>query len=151
MSAVTLIDEVTRGGFKLNVNGGRLVIDAPTGAITDELRGLLRQHKAEIIAHLTGDSAAIFCETFWDSKSPKGAKNWRQVMPSAAHARPASAAARDEKTPRATAPTMTVRRVGCLIFCLRPRYAQTPTKHPALRLRGGRRTSMCSFVATSPM
>jgi len=59
MSAVTLIDEVTRGGFKLNVNGGRLVIDAPIGAITDELRGMLRQRKQEIIDHLTGATTGM--------------------------------------------------------------------------------------------
>jgi len=64
MNAVTLIDEFTRGGLKLNVNDGRLVIDAPTGAITDELRGMLRQHKQEIIDPKNGDCPRCFVLNF---------------------------------------------------------------------------------------
>lgn len=59
MNTVTLIDEVTQDGIKLNVDDGRLMIDAPAGALTDELRALLRQHKAEIITHLTAATAGM--------------------------------------------------------------------------------------------
>jgi hypothetical protein len=49
------------------------------------------------------------------------------------------------------APTMTGRRVVCLMFRLHPPYrrGRTPTKHPAPRLRGGRRTPFVRYRSLS--
>ena len=89
------------------------------------------------------------------SQSPSGAKNWRHALPSAARVRPASAT---PGTPLRCAPRhgshndLTPCRLPYVLSppALTP---QTPTKHPALGLRGGRRTrslrstSVCSFAA----
>ena len=94
--------------------------------------------------HSMCDCVAIFSETFWDSKSPKGAKNWRHALPSAARARPASATERYFATlasPMATTNDSTPVRLPN-VLSPPAMEQQTPTKHPALRLRGGRRTSL---------
>ena len=47
-----LIAELGRLGAELRVDGDRLVCNAPSGALTTELQGRIRAHKAEIIAFL---------------------------------------------------------------------------------------------------
>ena len=49
MGAEKIIAAVREAGVNLMVNGGRLIA-TPASALTDELRGLIRAHKAEIVA-----------------------------------------------------------------------------------------------------
>ena len=59
MTAATIIQAAADHGVVLTVVDARLTFDAAPGALTDELRGLLRQHKQEIIDHLTGATTGM--------------------------------------------------------------------------------------------
>ena len=53
MGAVTALDvlrEARRRGVELAVNGSRLHVDAPQGAMTPDLLDALRRHKADLLA-----------------------------------------------------------------------------------------------------
>jgi amino acid adenylation domain-containing protein len=52
MSLSPLIDELSRLGVTLRVDGAQLAINAPKGAITAELRDRLRHHKSELLRWL---------------------------------------------------------------------------------------------------
>ena len=54
MSAAELLAEVERLGVRLEAQGGQLRYRAPKGTLTPEILTSLAQHKAEIIAALTG-------------------------------------------------------------------------------------------------
>jgi len=47
-----LMDELTEAGIALKAVGEQLEVDAPKGALTDELRDAIRQYKAELLALL---------------------------------------------------------------------------------------------------
>src|SRR4051812_44018644 len=50
MTAHQLLSQLRAKGVELNASGdGRLVIDAPKGTITEDLRGSLATHKAELL------------------------------------------------------------------------------------------------------
>ncbi len=53
MSADELLIELKARGVSLEVDGDRLRVDAPKGAVTPELREALAAHKAEVLALLT--------------------------------------------------------------------------------------------------
>jgi len=59
MTAATIIQAAADHGVVLTVVDAKLTFDAPPGALTDELRALLRQHKAAIVAHLTGATTGM--------------------------------------------------------------------------------------------
>lgn len=48
-----ILDRVKENGIILRVEDEKLGFRAPRGALTDELKGLLKAHKAQIIAHLS--------------------------------------------------------------------------------------------------
>lgn len=50
MSLVELVAEVERRGILLQADGDRLHVDFPTGAMTDELRARIRDHKPALLA-----------------------------------------------------------------------------------------------------
>jgi hypothetical protein len=52
MSAASLLAQLRDEGISISSNAGRLVIDAPVGAVTAELRVELVKRKAELIATL---------------------------------------------------------------------------------------------------
>ena len=52
MTARELLTELKQKGVDIKANGDRLVIDAPKGAITPELRTSLAQHKSDLLALL---------------------------------------------------------------------------------------------------
>lgn len=52
MTAVELLELVRRQDIHLEVQGGRLIIDAPAGAVTSELKAALGRHKPALIALL---------------------------------------------------------------------------------------------------
>src|SRR5579884_4047976 len=54
MNALALLHQVSALDISLSVIEGKLWVDAPKGAITQELRAQLLQHKAALIALLTG-------------------------------------------------------------------------------------------------
>jgi hypothetical protein len=55
MTAQSLLSQLREKGVQLKVSGAdRLVIDAPKGALTSELRSALADHKAEILKALQG-------------------------------------------------------------------------------------------------
>jgi hypothetical protein len=59
MDAQTLITECRTHGIELSNQNGSLIFDAPTGAMTDDLRAALRKHKSELLTLLaTGDHPA---------------------------------------------------------------------------------------------
>src|SRR5215210_2779972 len=53
MSARELLVQLREKGVEVKANGDRLVIDAPRGAITPDLRDALSANKAEILRILT--------------------------------------------------------------------------------------------------
>lgn len=59
MTAATIIQAAADHGVVLTAVDAKLTFDAPAGALTDELRGLLRQHKQEIIDHLAGATTGM--------------------------------------------------------------------------------------------
>ncbi len=83
MNPSTLIDDLTRKGVHLSVKGDRLVVDAPKRMLTDEVIGVLRDHKPEILAALRATppwepSATCKGRLFWaDAREPPDNARWR--------------------------------------------------------------------------
>jgi hypothetical protein len=48
----SLLETLAKANIQLTVSGDKLGIDAPKGALTDDLREAIRQHKAELLALL---------------------------------------------------------------------------------------------------
>ena len=57
MNATILLNDLRRGGVTLAANGDRLSVDAPKGALTDELRRSIAAHKADLLALLEAEAA----------------------------------------------------------------------------------------------
>lgn len=53
MTGEVLIEQLRDRDIRLSANGDQLVVDAPRGALTEQLRGTLQEHKAELLAVLT--------------------------------------------------------------------------------------------------
>ena len=58
MTAAKLLKRVTALGVRLDTDGGSLWVDAPAGAVTPELKEMLRSKKPELIHLLTQKPAA---------------------------------------------------------------------------------------------
>ncbi|MBM4222045.1 MAG: hypothetical protein FJ170_08885, partial [Gammaproteobacteria bacterium] len=58
MTVAELLAATRAAGIRLRAERGRLLYDAPAGALTGELRQALRERKAELLAHLHADSPA---------------------------------------------------------------------------------------------
>ena len=56
MTVIELLALLNQQGITLSVDGGDLRISAPKGSLTDELRGLLVKHKAELIEVLSAST-----------------------------------------------------------------------------------------------
>jgi hypothetical protein len=52
MTATVLLIDLSRSGIVLEARGDRLHVEAKPGTITDDLRRLLIEHKAELLAEL---------------------------------------------------------------------------------------------------
>ena len=52
MTATALLDELRTKGVHLTIEGEHVAVDAPKGALTDDLRQAIRQHKAALLALL---------------------------------------------------------------------------------------------------
>jgi hypothetical protein len=57
MNATILLDDLRRRGVTIAANGDRLSVDAPKGALTDELRRSIPHHKADLLALLEAEAA----------------------------------------------------------------------------------------------
>jgi hypothetical protein len=57
MSAQMIIDSLWERDIAITLNGDRLKVDAPAGALTDEDRQAIRDHKAELLALLRAKPA----------------------------------------------------------------------------------------------
>lgn len=53
MTGEVLLEQLRERDIRLSANGDRLVVDAPRGALTEQLRGTLREHKVELLAIVT--------------------------------------------------------------------------------------------------
>ena len=53
MTASTMLIDLTLSGIRLEARGERLYVEAKPGTITDELRRLLTENKAELLADLS--------------------------------------------------------------------------------------------------
>ncbi len=49
MNARALLENLKSQDVRLEVDGERLVVDAPAGAITDEIRTILAEHKSKLL------------------------------------------------------------------------------------------------------
>jgi TubC N-terminal docking domain len=63
MGVQDLFAALSEKGIKISLDGGTIEVDAPRGAMTDDLRAAVRQHKAELVSLLQqgadpGDDAA---------------------------------------------------------------------------------------------
>jgi hypothetical protein len=58
MTAAALLDELRTKRVQLTVDGERLGVDAPRGALTDALRQAIRQHKAALLTLLAQPAPA---------------------------------------------------------------------------------------------
>jgi hypothetical protein len=54
MNAEELLQQLEQLDARLVVQGGRLFLDAPAGAVPEELLAALRTHKAELLARMAG-------------------------------------------------------------------------------------------------
>ena len=52
MTVVDLLTELRDRDVRLEADGDRLLVDAPVGVLTDDVRQLLADHKAELLAAL---------------------------------------------------------------------------------------------------
>lgn len=52
MTSLAILDELRDLDVRLEVDGDRLVVDAPKAVMSDEMRARLREHKAELLAVL---------------------------------------------------------------------------------------------------
>lgn len=57
MDALALLQELQEVGCELRPEGDRLRVRAPAGVLTDELRSLIREHKAALLGLLSGGEA----------------------------------------------------------------------------------------------
>ncbi len=57
MTAASILTECRARHIRLAAEGGALTYEGPQGAMTDELRQLIREHKAEILAELKATKA----------------------------------------------------------------------------------------------
>jgi hypothetical protein len=55
MTALALLETLRASDVRLSPKGDRLAFDAPAGVMTAELRALVANHKAEVLAVLAGD------------------------------------------------------------------------------------------------
>ena len=53
MTGEVLLEQLRDRDIRLSANGDRLVIDAPRGALTEQFRRSLQEHKAELLAIVT--------------------------------------------------------------------------------------------------
>ena len=53
MTGEALLEQLRDRDIRLSANGDRLVVDAPRGALTEQLRWTLQEHKAELLAIVT--------------------------------------------------------------------------------------------------
>lgn len=53
MTGEVLLEQLQDRDIRLSANGDRLVVDAPRGTLTEQHRGTLQEHKAELLAVLT--------------------------------------------------------------------------------------------------
>ena len=58
MLNTSLLDDWRQKGIELRAKGDQLVLHAPRGAVTAEIAGLIRNHKAELLAFLSAAEAA---------------------------------------------------------------------------------------------
>ena len=72
MTVQELLEQVTSFGVELNADGTNLVVDAPIGVITRELREAMVENKAAILAHLQfGDACTCgACERAYPCRLP---------------------------------------------------------------------------------
>jgi hypothetical protein len=59
MTAIELLTEVRQRGIRMTAQGGRLCLDAPSGAVTPELREALITLKEELLRLLIQPSTAV--------------------------------------------------------------------------------------------
>ena len=52
MNAQRLLDDMRGRGARLEADGERLLVDAPAGVVTDELKSLLVEHKEHVLGIL---------------------------------------------------------------------------------------------------
>lgn len=57
MNATILLDDLRRGGVRLAANGDRLSVDAPKGALTDDVRAAIGAQKADLLTLLETEAA----------------------------------------------------------------------------------------------
>lgn len=53
MTGEVLLEQLRGRDIRLSANGDRLVVDAPRGVLTEQLRGTLQEYKAELLAIVT--------------------------------------------------------------------------------------------------
>lgn len=56
MPPAALVNILTAGGFGLRLDGGRLIVH-PADTLTDDLRTLIRDHKAALVGYLSRTQA----------------------------------------------------------------------------------------------
>jgi len=81
MNANLLLDKLKRRGIALAANGDRLTIEAPKGALTDELRQALMDHKPELLGLLSGEPRptrpCFSCRSqCWRRRPPERGGRW---------------------------------------------------------------------------
>lgn len=62
MTAAKLLADLRAQGIRLAINGDRIHIDAPKGKLTPELRAVIVEHKAEILAILAAETTSTSIE-----------------------------------------------------------------------------------------
>ena len=75
MTAIDIINQVQTIGIRLASKNGKLVIDAPKGVLTEDLKHKLKAHKAELLTALEesiGAAVITTCEGATTSKVSTG-------------------------------------------------------------------------------
>ena len=81
MNADLLLTDLLARGVRITAAGERLIVDAPKGVVTDELRQSIADHKLELLALLDGDPRpARPCHschsTRWRRRRPERGGGW---------------------------------------------------------------------------
>ena len=96
MSAGLLLADLLARGVRLTAAGERLVVDAPKGVVTDDLRQLITIHKLELLSLLEDDPRPTRpCH-------PCRSKNWRRRPPERGRGWLCAACYPDLEQPRVT-------------------------------------------------
>lgn len=72
----SVLGRITDSGFRLRLDGERLIV-SPASQVTDELRALVRAHRAELVAELLAEPSIAWTGVHYDAEHNRRARDAR--------------------------------------------------------------------------